>query len=110
MIFIYSTPKRMVANTLVYTGKGFLFSLLIGTDGVNDPIVSIYDYTDATLAATKIIPSNTYDASALGLNGVVLEYAKEFNTGLYVKIENLGNGEVIVDYRAASGMRKVKFG
>ena len=110
MIFIYSTPARIVANTLIYTGKGFLFSLLIGTDGVNDPVVSVYDYTDATLPATRIVPSNTYDASVLGLNGVVFKYAKEFNTGLYVKIADIGTGEVIVDWRAASGMRKVKIG
>jgi len=110
MIFIYSTPKRLTASGLIYTGKGFLFSMLIGTDAVNDPVVSVYDYTDATLAATRILPSNTYDASVLGLNGVVFQYAKEFNTGLYVKIADLGAGEVIVDWRAASGMRKVKIG
>jgi len=110
MIFIYSTSARLTASGLVYTGKGFLFSMLIGTDGIIDPIVSVYDYTDDTLAATRIIPSITYDASALGLNGVVLEYAKEFSTGLYVKIVCAGTCEVIVDWRAASGMRKVKIG
>ncbi len=99
MDHIYGVVERVTASTLIYTGAGFLMSVLIGTDGVNDPVVAVYDYTDATDPTKRIIPSTTYDASALGLNGVVLQFVKRFSTGLYVNIANIGNGEVILDYR-----------
>lgn len=106
-ILIYADTERIVESTLIYTGKGFLFSILIGTDTINDPVVAVYDDTDGDTAGNRIIPSNTYDASALGINGVVLKFAKKFSTGLYVSITNIGNGDVIVDYRTLNSMSKL---
>ena len=104
MQHIYGTPIRVTSSTLVYTGRGFLFSLLIGTDTVNDPVIAIHDDTDGDTAANEIVPSNTYDATALGINGLVLKFAKNFTTGLYVKIANLGSGSIIIDYRTKGGL------
>jgi len=106
---IYANVKKLTESGSVTTGVGVLFSLLIGTDGVNDPVIAVYDDTDATTAANRIIPSITYDASALGLNGVVLQFAKKFTTGLYVNITNIGSGEVSVDYRKENDMSPYKF-
>jgi len=104
-VLIYADVSRITAATLIYTGSGFLMSMLIGTDGVSDPVIAIYDDTDAATAANKIMPSNTYDASTLGINGVVMKFAKKFSTGLYVDISNMGNGEVVIDYRKGIDLR-----
>lgn len=99
MKHVYGIPYRATESTLIHTGPGFLFSMLIGTDTINDPVVSIHDALNGDTAANEIIPSNTYDASVLGINGLVLHFAKHFSTGLYVKIANMGSGSVIADYR-----------
>lgn len=104
MRHIYGTPIRITSSTLIYTGKGFLFSLLIGMDTINDPVIAVQDDTDGDTAENEIVPSNTYDADALGINGLILKFAKHFETGLYVKIANLGSGSVIVDYRTKGGL------
>jgi len=101
---IFGKPKRLVESTLVYMGKGFLFSLLIGSDGINDPVIAVHDALNGDTAANEIVPSNAYSAKTLGLNGFVLNFAKGFTTGLYVKIANLGSGSVIVDYRSQGGL------
>ena len=72
-----------------------LNGFLIGTDGVNDPTIAFYDGSDAT--GIKRVPSNTYDASALGLNGFVsLGYKTgiEFDSGMYIDISG-SNVEVV---------------
>jgi len=106
---IYADVSYLTASALVNTGAGFLFSILIGTDGVNDPVVTAYNDTDGSTAANRIVPITTYDASALGINGFVLQFAKKFTTGLYVSIANLGSGEVTVDYRAVGSLSPYKF-
>ena len=105
----YTTTSRITESSLIYTGTGFLFSILVGADNVNDPVVAVYDDTDGNTAANRIIPSVTYDASVLGLNGVVLEFPKKFTTGLYVVVTNIGSGEVIVDYRQENDLVPYKF-
>ena len=95
---IYMVPTRLTSSAAVHSGACFLGSVLIGTDGVNDPVVAVYNNTSAS-DATRVVPSVTYDASVLGLNGVVLEFAMYCDTGLYVNITNIGSGEVIVTSR-----------
>ena len=102
---IYAETDRITSSTLIHTGEGFLFSLLIGTDSVNDPVVAVYDDVNADTAGNRIVPSTTYDASALGINGVVMRFAKKFSTGLYIAISNIGSGEVTVDYRKSTDLR-----
>ncbi len=99
ILLIYGLPYRATASAAIYTGAGFIFSMLIGTDTVNDPVVSVHDAVNGDTAANEIIPSNTYDASILGINGAVFHFAKHFSTGLYVKIANIGSGSVVIDYR-----------
>lgn len=105
----YGTPKRVVESTLIHTGKGVLMSMLIGTDGVNDPVVAVHDDVDGDTAANEIVPSATYDASALGINGIVLKYSKNFTTGLYIKIANIGSGSVVVDWRSQGSLHPKSF-
>ena len=71
--------------------------------------IAVYNDTSAGTAGNRIVPSVTYDASALGINGFILQFGKKFTTGLYVAISNIGSGEVIVDYRAANDLVPHKF-
>ena len=106
---IYGTPLRIVANAQVHDGEGFIFSMLIGSDTVNDPVVAIHNCaTGNQAAANQIVPSATYDASVLGINGVVFKISKRFTSGLYVAIANIGTGAVIIDWRSQGNMFPVK--
>ena len=105
---IYGTPIRITASTLIHTGEGFLFSFLIGTDTVNDPVFAIYDDADGATPGNQIVPSTTYDASILGINGAVFKVSKNFTTGLYVAIANIGTGSIILDWRSQGSIFPVK--
>ena len=84
------------ASGQIFTGKGFLAALLIGMDEANDATVSVHDGTDNT--GPELIPTNKYDASALGLNGVVFHYMIECWDGAYVEITSQGTVEVVGHY------------
>ena len=90
------TTKRTTSGT-VKSGESFLGDMVLGTDGVNDPVVTVYDGTDNT--GTELIPTATYDSSALGLNGVVFQYARHCEVGIYVEITCGGTVEVVVGWR-----------
>ena len=85
------------ASELIYTGQGLLFGMQLGTDGTNDPTVTIYD--GLTAAGTELVPTAAYEADYKGLNGFTCAYGKQFDTGLYVEITCVGTVEVAVDYR-----------
>ena len=106
---VYADTSYLTSSTLIHTGAGVLFTILIGSDGVNDPVVAAYDDTDGNTAANRIVPLTTYDASALGINGFVLQFAKKFTTGLYISIADIGAGEVVVDYRTVGSLTPYKF-
>ena len=89
-------PFELGASGQVYTGKCFLATLLIGMDETNDATVSVHDGLDNT--GPELIPTNKYDASALGLNGVVLQFMVECWTGIYVEITCAGTCEIVVHY------------
>lgn len=106
---IFGTPYRATASVQVHDGEGFIFSMLIGSDTVNDPVVAIHDCTTGNQAAgNQIIPSNTYDASILGINGVVFKISKRVTSGLYIAIANIGTGSVIIDWRSQGSIFPVK--
>lgn len=105
---IYMIPTRITTTTTIHSAACFLGRILIGTDGVSNPTVAVYNNTSAT-DATRIIPSVTYDASALGLNGVVLEFAEYLSTGLHITISCSGTCEVIVSSRLASAVSQYAF-
>lgn len=95
---IFADTAELTASGMAYTGECVLFDVLIGTDTANDPAVSIFDGTSS--AGEEKLPTNTYDASKLGLNGVVWQFARKMSTGIYVLIAlAAGDVEVIVGYR-----------
>jgi len=94
MIPLFSTP--LTASGIVFSGPVYFGGFLLGTDGVNDPTITIYDGTDNT--GLKIVPTNTYDASALGLNGAQEGSLVKCNSGIYVEITG-SNVEIAVRYR-----------
>jgi len=94
-----ATPVRLTSSGLVYNGHCYLASVLVGTDGVNDPAIGVYNDINGDTEAQRVVPSVTYDAELLGLNGVVYNFLIDCCVGIYVSISNLGSGEVIVSYR-----------
>ena len=88
--------KKLGASGSVYTGKCFLATVLIGMDEANDAVVTAYDGVDNT--GNELIPTNKYDASALGLNGVVLQFMVECWEGIYIEITCSGTCEIVTHY------------
>ena len=83
--------------------------MLIGGDTVNDPVVAIHDCATGNQAAgNQIVPSSTYDASVLGIHGVVFKISKRFTSGLYIAIANIGTGSVIIDWRSQGSIFPVR--
>ena len=104
MRLIRAESSRITASTLIFTGDCVLISLLVGVDGVNDPVVGIFNALDGADPTKRVVPSVTYDASALGLNGYMAAFVKRCRTGLFISIANIGSGEVIVDYRTMASL------
>lgn len=86
-------PVAATASGLVYSGACILHGYLVGTNGVNDPEVTIYDNTAAS--GNEAIPTCTYDASLLGMNGATGLKVRCKN-GLYLAITCAGAVEVTV--------------
>ena len=57
----------------------------------------MYDGEDNT--GEEILPTNEYDATLLGLNGVVLKAPVQCWTGIYVEISCAGTVEAITHYK-----------
>ncbi len=91
-----STPSWHDESGIVYTGPCSLTSFLLGMDGVNDPVITIYDGVDNT--GPEIVPTVTYDASVLGINGAIFHWIKKCDTGIYLEITCAGTVEVVIDY------------
>jgi len=90
--------KELEASGMAFTGESILSHMLLGTDGTNDPEITIYDGLDNT--GVEKVPTTTYDASALGLNGFTLHHVLEFQTGIYVEITCGGTVEVCIGYKS----------
>lgn len=72
---------------------GHLWGYLIGMPGNADATVTIYD--NASVASgTKIKPTTTYDASALGDNGAMLPQGILAENGLTVSVTCTGSWTV----------------
>lgn len=84
-------PKTVTATGLFYSGSCWFVNCKIGMDNANDPQITVYDSLDGTGAPTELLPTNPYDASQMGLNGISQDhsYAKK---GIYVVIEGVGGG------------------
>jgi len=85
----------MTASGIWYTGKCVLYGFMLGMDGTNDATVTILDGT--TTSGEEKIPTNTYDASALGMNGVIMPEGASIpcTSGIYVIISCAGTCEVV---------------
>lgn len=82
---------------MAYTGECLLSHIFIGTDGINDPTITIYDGTNNS--GTEKVPTATYDSSILGINGFTLNFPLEFKTGIYIEIACSGAVEVCCGYK-----------
>lgn len=103
--FIKKSVKRLVASGAVTANPCYIFDIFIGTDGVNDPTVAVYNAAASADATKRILPSVSYDASALGLNGYAAgAHGIDCTTSCYVEITCAGSCEVIVMYRDKSDM------
>jgi len=85
------------ASGVIFTGPGLVYDILIGTDGTNDPVVTIYDGLSAT-NTKEILPTATYDASALGIDGYSTAIGSKVTTGCYIAITCVGTCEVVVKW------------
>ena len=88
--------KTLTASGLILAGRCVLGGFLLGMDGTNDQTVTVYD--NIAELGLKIVPTNTYDASALGLNGY-MGPTVECKNGVYVAISGAGTVEVVVLYK-----------
>lgn len=79
-------------GSLIHSGPCFFYGFLLGLDGTNDPTITFYDNTSAS--GEEIVPTNTYDASLLGLNGAMFPAPKYCKNGIYVSITQTGTTEV----------------
>ena len=87
----------VTSSQIITSERAVLMGMQIGPDGANDPIVTVYNGTDNT--GGEIVPTNTYDASALGMNGYVGPYDKKAYNGISVEITCAGTVEVTIDYQ-----------
>ena len=77
-----------------YTGRCTYHGFRVGLNGTDDLLLQIKDGDNI------IVPSNTYDASVLGLNGEVLpdQAAITCETGISLTITCSGTFEIVVVY------------
>ena len=97
---IRAKHSKKTATSTVMSGEGYYFGFTLGTDGVNDPEVTIFDNTAAS--GNEIVPTTTYDASALGLNGMLLANPVHCLNGIHVELSAAGTKEIVIYYRLQS--------
>jgi len=91
-------PSAIITATgIVYTGHCMFTHMFIGMDKTNDPQITVYDGIDNT--GTEIVPTNDYDASALGINGFTLTAPIECRIGIYIEIVCAGVVEISIGYK-----------
>ena len=92
--------SKLTASGQVVTGRYKFHGYLIGTDGTNDPTITITDEDNAAgKNSGEMIPTATYDATALGMNGAILTEPIDCLYGIYLTISiSAGAVEVTVFY------------
>ena len=92
------TPTTLTATGAVtgmlVPGKSKLFGFVVATDGVNNPTITMHDNTAAS--GTILFPATEFDASALGINGMMLPEPVALSNGIYVTITTAGAASVTV--------------
>ena len=92
---------KLTSSAKVADGPALLLGMLIGTDGSNNPTVTVHESTDNS--GTEVVPTAEYDATVIGLNGYAPGYAKSCKNGIYVAITCAGTVEVSIDYISSEG-------
>jgi len=83
----------ITATGQALTGKYKLWGFWLTCDGANDPTITIQDRDNTTgKVGATIMYANTFDASALGLNGATWHEPVFCNFGVYVTITVGGGG------------------
>ncbi len=90
-----SSDGQVVNSPCWWTGS------VLRTDGTNDATITVFDNASAASGA-ELIPSNTYDASALGLNGAMLTKPVIAKNGVYIEITCAGSCEVVPLFKKLS--------
>ena len=83
--------KTITSSGVVYTGSCWFVNMKIGMDNANDPQITVSDAVASGGTPTELVPTNPYDASAMGLNGISGDQSYAAN-GIYVTIEAVGGG------------------
>ena len=90
--------KKVSTTQVVLSRSCRLMGFLVGTDGTNDPTITMYDGT--ATSGNEVVPTNTYDASLLGLNGFMMDGSGIIcDHGVYCEITCVGAVEVVVYYK-----------
>ena len=86
--------KTMTASGLIYSGPGYMTSVLIGgLDGVNDVQLTIYDaLTTPAGTEEQKFPTNKYDCDGYYPTGAEKQRESLFKDGLYLVCEDVGGG------------------
>jgi len=89
---------KVTSSSAVYSGACKLYGFLLGMDGVNNATVTVYNNASAA-SGDEVVPTNEYDASALGLQGFMAGVLPiECRNGIYVDVSG-SNVEVVVLFR-----------
>lgn len=99
-IDIIYTPVKKTASGIVIADLCVFGGFLLGTDGVNNPTITVFD-NDSEASGEELVPTVEYDATALGLNGVSGIKLLAQN-GIYIEISCSGNCEATVFYARIS--------
>jgi len=93
------SPITIRSSGLVYGGRCIFHGYMVGTDGVNDPTVTIRDSVLSS-GGNEVVPAATYDASLQGMNGATgLRVLCE--NGLYVDVSCAGSVKVVLYFAPA---------
>ena len=84
--------KMVTASGQIHDGECYFCNMKIGLDNANDAQITVTDSSGAPGGGeTEVVPTNPYDASAMGLNGVMGD-CSHCKDGIYVTIEAVGGG------------------
>ena len=94
--FLSAPAAKKTSSGVVYAGPCIFHGFLVGTDGIDDPVITIYDHASKA-EGQEVVPTTTYDASMLGLNGAT-GINQLCAIGIYLEITCSGTVEVNVQY------------
>jgi hypothetical protein len=94
--FLSAPAAKKTPSGVVYAGPCIFHGFLVGTDGINDPVITIYDHASKA-EGQEVVPTSTYDSSQMGINGATGMNMFCVN-GLYVEITCAGTCEVVLQY------------